>query len=418
LAAQKAITLADAIKIGLINNYSIKIAEKKEKIAQLHNTPASAGQYPTIDLFLAQNNQINSINDPTAFVNGFYRNNGLNANAEVNWTIFDGFKVKINKERLAQLEKESAGHTALVVENTIHAIILTYNKVLMEEERLKIIRQMYGISRGRYYEEIQKRYAGLSSDFDVLQFENAFLADSLDAILQKSTLEMAMIDLNLSMGENENKIYRLLDPFTYGTEPYRYEVLKQRMISNSQALKNEHINLQLIKNQVALQESNKYPRIIVRTGTSPSINSIKFPDFNPAQGNNLNFYLNFSLSFTLFNGGNLKRSIEAAHLQQQIANMNLKQIELELKGLLKNKTIAYNKQLEIITVSQKRMNNAEKSLTLAEYRYKSGLTSFLEYRNTQLEYIRAVQTRLNAIYALKSNEIELMRLLGNVTYYM
>ena len=50
LFAQKELTLMDAIKIGLQENYDIQISAKNKKISQINNNWANAGALPTISL--------------------------------------------------------------------------------------------------------------------------------------------------------------------------------------------------------------------------------------------------------------------------------------------------------------------------------------------------------------------------------
>ena len=50
LFAQNGLSLMDAIKIGLQENYEIQISEKNQKINQINNNWANAGALPTINL--------------------------------------------------------------------------------------------------------------------------------------------------------------------------------------------------------------------------------------------------------------------------------------------------------------------------------------------------------------------------------
>ena len=216
LYAQEGLSLSDAIQKSLDNNYQIKITNEREKIAQLNNHPAETGMYPRIVFNLSQANHLNSINNPSSFLKGFYTSSNLNGGIQADWTIFDGFKVNLSKQRLQTLEKQSKNEGRFAVENTIYQTILNYYKTSVEKEKLKVMQDLLNISEKRLATERYKKRMGTVSDFEVLQFENAYLADSASLLLQESYYEMALQDLLIAMGEELNKKYELLDPLDKG----------------------------------------------------------------------------------------------------------------------------------------------------------------------------------------------------------
>ena len=124
--AQQALTLTDAIAKSLENNCDIIIAKGNQQIAEINNNWGTAGRYPYINLSAGDNNSytLNDGDNATSV--------RLNAGASLNWTIFDGFSVRINKTRLEELENLSKNNTAIMVEGTIQSVILAYYDVLLQ----------------------------------------------------------------------------------------------------------------------------------------------------------------------------------------------------------------------------------------------------------------------------------------------
>ena len=60
--AQKLLNLEESIQIGLQNQYSIKIAKKRELQASNDNTPGNAGFLPTINATSGLNYTISGLN--------------------------------------------------------------------------------------------------------------------------------------------------------------------------------------------------------------------------------------------------------------------------------------------------------------------------------------------------------------------
>ncbi len=124
---EKAITLSEAIQMGLENNYQIKIAEKQVAIAQNNNVWQNTGRYPSVDFNLRSNNSFTRSNNPASFIPEVSNiSGGITPSIDGRWTIFDGFKVDINKTRLEELELQSKAQIGVAIENNIQAIMLSY----------------------------------------------------------------------------------------------------------------------------------------------------------------------------------------------------------------------------------------------------------------------------------------------------
>lgn len=123
LAAQQALSLADAIQIGLSNNYQIEIAERNIEIAQQNNSWEVAGRYPTVSFGIQGGNSYLDQFNPASFIRELTSlRSDWTGRVDVQWTIFDGFRVKLNKARLEELERISKGNAALAVQATVRIL--------------------------------------------------------------------------------------------------------------------------------------------------------------------------------------------------------------------------------------------------------------------------------------------------------
>ncbi|HSM49127.1 MAG TPA: TolC family protein, partial [Draconibacterium sp.] len=161
--AQQSLTLTDAIAKALENNYGITIIKENQRIAEIRNNWGTAGRYPYINLTAGDDNAYN-INNAENYVN-----NRFYAGASVNWTIFDGFSVRINKQRFEELEQLSKQNTAIMVEGTIQSVILAYYDVLLQFEKLKNWEEVMQLSSDRYNLAEERKAFGTYVTYDVLQ---------------------------------------------------------------------------------------------------------------------------------------------------------------------------------------------------------------------------------------------------------
>src|SRR6056297_3939421 len=116
LAAQERqnLRLEDALNKAMQNNYGITITQKSKEIAELQNAWGNTGALPNIQFVSSGNISEDFRNSDN------YTKKQFNSSVEMNWTVFRGFSVRIQKNRLEELEKLSQGNAAVVVENTIY----------------------------------------------------------------------------------------------------------------------------------------------------------------------------------------------------------------------------------------------------------------------------------------------------------
>ncbi|MFK7947312.1 MAG: TolC family protein [Saprospiraceae bacterium] len=412
---QANLSLSDAIKTGLKNNFQIQIAEQQTAIAKNNNNLAQAGKYPNINLNLNSGNGFQDINNPASFLDGTSLTSlGLTPNVDLQWVLFDGYKVKINKKRLEQLEMQSAGNKTLIVENTIQAIILAYYRAAIEQEKIGVFEEVLKLSRDRYDYEIVRRDLGVGSKFNILQTKDAYLSDSLNLKMQITTLDNAIQNLNLTMGvEDLTTTYTLTDLLEYNRNNYDADALQEKLFANNQNLKNQFLNLQLLKTETEFQQSNESFRVSMNTGASYALAQNYLGDLS-ATGKTFNYYLNFSLTYNLYDAGRTKRAIQNAMINEKIGQLNIEDQKRTLRGQLRLNIANYNHQVDIIELNNARVLNAKENLEVAETRFKSGVITSFDYRNVQLSYIRAALTKLEAVYNLKTTETDILRLSGGI----
>ena len=276
MQAQYPLSLADAIKTGLENNFQIRIAQQNYEIAAMTNTQGAAGRWPSITLGLNNANRYDNTPflDSTTFTfnrEGKYTNS-LVPYVNVQWLIFDGLSVSMNKQKLDLLEDYSSGYSTIVIENTLQAIILGYYYALLEEERLRVLNNVKDLSGDRYAYEMMRKTLGSAVTFEVLQAKNSFLSDSTNYLLQKLNVKNAFLYLKLLLGEPPSVQFTLVDTFQVEIQQYILSDLMNKMYSSNTNLLNQYINQEILKKDVSIARSNLWPTLlmnalmILRTG--------------------------------------------------------------------------------------------------------------------------------------------------------
>ncbi len=136
--AQSNLSITEAVQTGLANNYDIQIEAKNIEIARNNNNIGEAGFLPSLALNVSQNNSRtdNATPNPFAF-QGVQISQSVNPSVSLNWILFDGFRARANKHRLENLQAETEGNAAIVVQNTIQAIVQGYYNAVFELGKIR-----------------------------------------------------------------------------------------------------------------------------------------------------------------------------------------------------------------------------------------------------------------------------------------
>jgi len=423
--AQEDLSLVDAIKIGLENNFQIKIAEQNIDIAKRNNNWQSAGRTPTVDLSAQWNNSYNFQKNPASFFADLTTlSSGISPSANANWVFFDGYRTQNTKKQLEQLEAQSEQNKAVTIENSIRQIMLAYYQALIQKEQINVLEEVINLSRDRINEQTIRKEFGQAGAFDVLQSQDAYLNDSTTYLIQINTFENAIRNLNLAMGVDDfEKNYTLTDELIYEAPDYEFTSLEEMLFSKNRNLQNLLINRELANINSSLQESARYPRLSVGAGLAynPSLTDGSGTlasgaplEIDAAIAQNLNANINLTATYNLYNGGQTNRNIENAKVQEMIAQLSIEDQKRRLSGQLAVTLANYNNQKNLLQLTENLVENAKRNLEISEERFKAAQISSFDYRTIQLSYINASQARLNAYFNLKITEVDIMQLVGGL----
>jgi outer membrane protein TolC len=445
--AQDTLSLSRAIQIGLRNNFDIEIQRQNVEIAKNNNNWGQAGALPAINFNTLSTNSIVQRKPANPFaVAGRNISSSIPPQLDVQFVLFDGFLIRYTKQRLEELERLSYGNATYVMETAVQSIILGYYQALLEKERLKVFAVTQRSSKERYnYVKLRKQLGGAIT-FDVLQEQNNYLTDSANVLRQQIVYKNAMRGLNLLLSEQITKEFVLVDSLIHETEQYSYEDLRSKMTNSNTNLQNQFINQELLRNGTQIQRSNLSPALILNMGATGSLDKLnaKFrptengiptksfvgnvddpsqtpvylntfvPEYKTVNGNSYGGYANLSLRFTIFQGGQIRRGIENARIQEKIGALTTSQLKLSLENDLIVNYDQYNLRQQLVSISQTKLKAAELNLELANERYKNGALSAIDLRIVQENFRNAAVENFVAIYSSIESRVALIRLTGGL----
>ena len=417
--AQDSLSLQQAIQIGLQKNFDIQLTQKNVAINQLMNNWGEAGRLPQVNLNIGQNNTISDQrNNPIAFAPYLFQSNDISGNVALNWTIFNGFGIRANKTKLEQLQIQSENTATLAIENTIHGIILAYYQAKIQREQLSLIFNLIQLTKEKYDQQVLKSNLGVGVKFELLQYENNLFSDSSSFYLQELAYLNSIRNLNLIMGEEIEKEWILSSEIKPELNNKDLNTLKKEMLANNTNIKNQYINMSLNQQDIALAKSSFYPSVNFNAGTNTSVGQLSTNDQNApfpgASSRNLNYYANFTLNFRLYDGGKVRRGIKALELQNEVNQIQLKQIQKQLELEITNAYELFQTRKKIFDLNKKAFLAAQENLEIARFKEKSGLINSFNFRDIEMNYLSTGVNLYQSSFDLLESNATLLKLTGKI----
>lgn len=427
LQAQDTLTLSRAIVLGLENNYQIRIAGRQLEIDRNNNTWGAASRNPNISLNAAASGVADryvdarllalarqELGDSTLSVNTQQTLN-ITPSVNVNWMLFNGFAINITKARLADLQQLSEGNAAIVVENTLQSILLAYHLVLLEKEALDVLNEVKTLSGDRYRYVNARKEFGNAVTFDVLQAQNNYLADSANALRQEINYNNALRNLNLVLAEPVEKEFVVIEEVLEVDQDFLLGDLVTKLEGNNKTLQNQYINQEILRKNVDLSRSELYPSLSLSAGFGRTYTGL-YGDLDNYYWDNNGYRANatLTLSYTLSNGGNVRRAIQNARIQEEIGELRTEEMLQSLYYQLHNTLEQYNIKRQLLHVANVSIESARLNLQIAEEKYRSGAINSFNYRDIQLAYLSAARDQLQARFNVIDSYTELLRLTGGI----
>ena len=207
---------------------------------------------------------------------------------------------------------------------------------------------------------------------------------------------------------------------------YAYADLEAQMISKNRTLQNLRISRELANIGTQIQQTTMAPTVSLRAGGTYNVGlssgnqtfnfggNLSEQQIPEVAAKTFNGFVNLSASYTIFDAGARKRRIEAARLGEIQSEVNYQSNLQTLSTQLANTLATYNNQKNLLSLTERRLENAQQNLTISEERLRAGVINSFDYRAIQLAYINANQARLSAELNLQTTEIELTRLIGGL----
>ena len=413
--AQELLSLEDAVKIALENNYDIKIAQNNAMIDATNNSLANAGILPSLTANLTNNNsQLNTKQtqgDGTVRELDGAKNMSLTYGVGLDWTIFDGMRMFAKKEQLDLLEQQGKAELQAAMLTKISDVYLTYFDLVQQQQVIASIDTAIVISNQRLTTAQNRFTIGKASKLEVLNAQVDLNSDKSLLLKQKELFRTTQIKLNALL------IRDVLTDFKVAKEITLEQNIVFEDIKATAEKQNPQLQAQILSKKVAdlnlkQVKGNRYPTVRLTSGYNftRSEASLGFITQSSGQG----FVYGVTASVPIFNGFLQNKNEKAAQYQVENASFLLEQQKLDLEAQLATLYASYQTNLALVEVEAKNLEIAKQNLDITLAKFKIGTITTIEFRTAQQNFVEASVRYSNAQYITKLSEINLKELAGTL----
>ncbi|QSW89176.1 TolC family protein [Flavobacterium endoglycinae] len=415
--AQEVLTIEEAMKIALENNFEIKIAKNNSVINETNVTVGNAGMLPTATASVTDNNSITNSSqtrqDGTTTSLNNAKNNSLTYGVSLGWTVFDGMRMFARLDQLKELQKLGDAQLKQTILAKIGQVNTAYYDLVQQQQQLAALDTTIVISKQRL-ELAQNRFTiGKASKLEVLNAQVDLNSDQVALLRQKESYANAKILLNQYLARDPKIDFKVTDEVKVDDKLALADLTELAQKQNP-ALEAQIINKRIAELQLKQVKADRYPTLRLTTGYNfaESQSSLGFTSQTSSRG--LNY--GFNASMNIFDGFNQHRNEKVAKLQIENSKIAIEQQNTVLNTQLNTAYQTYLTNLELIDLEENNEAIAKQNLEITLDKFRIGTITTIDFRTAQLNYVNAKVRYSNAQYEAKLSEIALKELAGTINF--
>ena len=412
--AQMILTIEEAVNIAMKSNFDIMVARNDADIAIANNTMGNAGMLPTVDVNGSGRYEMDNVYQEQSSGNTVEYNplstTSINANAQLNWTLYDGGKMFVTKQKLNEIEALGEIRFRERVILSLIDVYATYYLIVRQKQQLAFIEEVIRLNKERVTIAQTGFDAGSIAKTDLLQAKIDLNVSQENAINQEFIIATTKNELRTLLAQQIDEDFDVSDSIPFNDLPDREEIIKKIDSTNTRILAYKKI-VEIAG--LSMKEYNRlyYPEIDLRAGyyfmqTNNSDGSLLLNRYSGPQ-------VGATITIPLFNGGETKRKVKIAKLEMESAEYDLNNIIIEVDKELQNALTEFEYQKQLMKIEKENHELARENFQISLQRMKLGQTNTLEVHQAQENFVQSSTRLFNFEYNLKLAELKLKQLLAS-----
>lgn len=426
LKAQGLLTVEEAVATALRNNYDIRLAQNDSMAAAIDYSFRNAALFPRVNGNLGttwNNNNVKQVlADGTKRESNGLKSNNIQAQLALNWTIFDGLKMFVTRDKLEEFVRLGELAIRNQVVNTVANVINTYYNIVQQKQQLLAIREQMGISQERVKLAEYKLDIGVGAKPDVLQ--SRIDLNGLRALELQQERLIAQLKEELNQLMNPSGGIREVPASTTYEVSDSIPINHNLMLGDIQTgveqfnptLKIAQKNIDIAQLTLKERKAERWP--IVSFNSAYNFNRVEnqavINNFSTLFNRNKGFNYGLTATVPIFNNFNTRRLIRQAQLdisyQQLYYDYQRSLINLSVFNAWKD----YEQQRKALVLEEENIALARENVNIIFQVYRLNSTTLIQLKEAQRSLQEAYTRLITARYNTKRAETELLRLQGQL----
>ena len=415
--AQEVLTTEMAVKLTLENNLDIKVSENVLEISKNNSSILNSDYLPTInatssvsraqgDVEVKTNQGISAkINDTS--------NDESFANVNIVYNIVDGRGRKYNYQKSKELYNRTELEVREIIENTLLQLFTVYFDFARLTREKEILKNTLGISIQRL-ERVKTKYKfGQSTSIEVSSAEVDKNTDSLNYLNIIKVLSNTKRDLNLIMNIDLESDFEVVEDVEFIDEK-ETENFFNAGLSNNTMFQILDKDVEISNLELKAIKSTYLPTVQLRGsyGWNETIDEIAYNPVNEFSSKGVSTGINISIP--IFDGGKRITATKNARINLENSLIQKNKSELEIIKNIRNAYETYKNNLFLLQIQEKSYQTSKLSFSKFEEKYSLGLVSSLEFRQAQINLLRAELLLNSSLFESKISELVFLKLTGKI----
>lgn len=402
IQAQNAWSLQQCIEHAITHNLSIKQKEAARDQSAVELNTAQWSRLPNLNGNVGQSfNFGRAIQADNTYGNRNTRN--TNFSVGTNIPLFTGMQIP-NSIALSKLNLKAATEDLNKAKEDISIQVASYYlQVLFNEELVKIAQRQVELSQEQLDRKVTFFKNGKASEAEVYEAKSRVAQDEYSLVQAQNNHQLALLDLSqlLELPTPENFQIETPNVEAFSTQLSLPDEVYAQALLNKPAIKAAQYRLEGAAKSIRIAQSAWYPQLSFGAGIGTnyySITGIENASFGSQWHQNMNKYLQFSLSIPLFNRFATRNRVKSARIQR---NALAWQLEESKKALYKEIQQAYYNARAAESQyksSQTACQSAEASFKLMSEKYANGKATATEYNEMRATWMKALSEQVQARY--------------------
>lgn len=413
--AQNLLTADDALKTGLRNNYDIIVARNEAEADSILNAAGEAGMLPSVSANGTIGINRNNIQQKYANGNEFSASNAgsnsLSGSVQLSWTLFDGTRMFVVKERLSVVQMQGEYLFRSQVLNTSSAILLAYYDIVRQQMKLQAIDEIIRVNEERLKISNTRISSGTGAKTDLNQAKIDLNLQKENHLVQEEAVAASKRKLNQLLARELNTAFAVTDSIPEGPLPDRTQLEQKMYASNPDLL---IFRTQVDISRLSLREARTQysPRLSAQAGYNfnRNENTAGFSLYNQSYG----WQTGLTLSVPVYQAGKNRRQVAISALNLESAESQLAKANLEAGLQMQNSLSHYDIQMKILALEKEIVAIARENMQLSLERLRLGEGSALEVQQAQITLANALARLADFRYELRAADIGLHRLAADL----